>query len=171
MQQHTDGAEITLFVLVASITGHPGADVSFELPHAGGTSKDDAGAFLRRQVPPLFCSARADKGRLSLVVRPIAEDQIESHLAHAEQQFSFLRSQMKLRDQPSGSDGSILIALVGAPGTLIVSLAGLHDWLRDYFVPNRTLSVAREIPGDIAENVAAVLRVFPGGGVTMLRSE
>lgn len=160
-----DGAEITLFVLVASVTRDPGGYTAFGLPDGQVVSQDEALAFIRSRERPLICSGHGEKGRLSIEVSVIREDERESHLVHADSQFDFFESRLHSRTRGHFGSSGCVIALSSPQGTLYITDKDFQNWLHDYFVPNRSIAFSRERSPD--PKVAAVLRVGPGGGFSI----
>jgi len=160
------GAEITLFVLVGSSTNDSAGYTTFRLSDGAIVSRDEAKAILERRDPPLFCAARAEEQSLSLDVRAIEEEALEPHLEQAEHRFDFLRTRIEaISGARIKNDYGHLIALSSPQGTLNITSAQLRAWLRNYFVPNHTLSIGRRAESPTLQRAVAVIRVLPAGRI------
>src|SRR4051794_5743408 len=124
-----EGPQITVFVLVASTTNRQKGYSAFRLPDGSIVAREAVISFLRSLQTPLICEGRRDDKYLAIDVRPVEEEQIQSHFAHADDQFAFFRthitSAMKGRDV---SESDRVVALTGPQGTLHTTVAEFHGW-------------------------------------------
>jgi hypothetical protein len=164
-----DEAEITFFVLVASTTKDPEGYSAFKLPDGSVVSREKTLGFLRALSRPVICEGRKEEQCLVLETNEIKGADRGAHLEHADSQFAFFRGHFEGESVPNSSDANRLLVLTGPQGEMDITLAKLHTWLREYFIPNRTLSFVREVEPDLSRRNTTVVRVGPGGGVSSTR--